>query len=134
MKHTIDNPKLIDFISSFQDTTFTCVVKTLKNTIVYFLNGEYHREDGPAFIYDNGDICWYLNGKLHRTDGPAVECHGNKEWWLNGKLHREDGPAIEYVDCGKLWYLNGQRHREDGPAVEYANGIVTGKQIGRAHV
>ena len=74
-------------------------------------------------VYPNGDKEWYLNGKWHREDGPAVEhSNGNKEWYLNGQRHREDGPACEYPDGDKFWYLNGKLHREDGPAVEYANG------------
>ena len=24
-------------------------------------------------IDSNGTKCWYLNGKFHRTDGPAIE-------------------------------------------------------------
>ena len=36
-------------------------------------------------VYPNGDKDWYLNGELHREDGPAVECdNGNKFWYLNG--------------------------------------------------
>jgi hypothetical protein len=74
-------------------------------------------------VYTDGDKYWYLNGNLHREDGPAIECaNGDKHWWLNGNLHREDGPAVEWADGTKSWYLNGKRHREDGPAVEYANG------------
>jgi hypothetical protein len=54
---------------------------------------------------------WYLNGQLHREDGPAVErVNGDKFWFLNGQLHREDGPAIEWADGTKFWYLNGQRY------------------------
>jgi len=49
-----------------------------------------------------------VQGELHREDGPAVEYNdGTKEWWLNGQLHREDGPAIEYYDGIKEWWLNG---------------------------
>jgi len=34
----------------------------------------------------NGDRGWYLNGELHREDGPAVElANGVCEWYLNGK-------------------------------------------------
>ena len=34
----------------------------------------------------NGDKLWYLNGKFHRLDGPSVElCNGYKFWYLNGK-------------------------------------------------
>ena len=30
----------------------------------WFLNGERHREDGPAYEHANGDKFWFLNGKL----------------------------------------------------------------------
>ena len=78
-------------------------------------NGEYTDEYGT--------VEWYLNGELHREDGPAVEhADGSKEWYLNGECHREDGPAIEWEDGTKFWWLNDKQHREDGPAVEYADG------------
>jgi (2Fe-2S) ferredoxin len=82
----------------------------------------------------NGTKCWYLNGKYHREDGPAVEdSNGTKGWFLNGKLHREDGPTIEYPDGSKFWYLNGEYHCEDGPAVEYPDGskfwYLNGKSV-----
>ena len=74
-------------------------------------------------VYTNGTKYWYLNGELHREDGPAIErANGAKLWLLNGKLHREDGPANEGDDGTKEWYLNGKRHREDGPAIEYPYG------------
>ena len=74
-------------------------------------------------VYDDRTKKWYLNGNLHREDGPAIEWpSGNKEWCLNGKHHREDGPAIVYSTGTKKWYVNGRLHREDGPAVEYADG------------
>jgi hypothetical protein len=100
----------------------------------WYLNGEYHREDGPAEEYANGNKFWYLNGELHREDGPACEyANGDKEWYLNNKLHREDGPAYEYANGDKFWYLNDKLHREDGPAVERANGhkswYLNGKQV-----
>jgi hypothetical protein len=89
----------------------------------WYLNGELHREDGPAFEHSDGTKEWFLNGKLHREDGPAVEWpDGSKAWYLNGKRHREDGPAVEYSDGSKSWYLNGKLHREDGPAIEHSNG------------
>ena len=66
---------------------------------------------------------WRLNGNLHREDGPAVEwADGTKEWYINDKLHREDGPAIERADGSKFWYRNDKLHREDGPAIERADG------------
>jgi hypothetical protein len=75
----------------------------------WYLNGEQHREDGPAIEYSDGRKYWLLNGEYHREDGPAIECStGNKSWYLNGKLHREDGPAEEFSDGSKSWYLNDE--------------------------
>jgi hypothetical protein len=90
------------------------------------LNGELHREDGPAAEYINGYKAWYIHGKRHREDGPAIErVNGDKWWYLNGKRHREDGPAIEDANGANVWFLNGERHREDGPALVYY-GITKG--------
>ena len=34
----------------------------------------------------DGTKYWSLNDKFHREDGPAVEwTDGEKEWWFNGK-------------------------------------------------
>jgi len=61
----------------------------------------------------NGNKRWYLNGKYHREDGPAIECaDGDKFWCLNGKWHREDGPAIECANGDKYWYLNDEQLSE----------------------
>jgi hypothetical protein len=88
MTYTIDNPKLVSDIFSFEGVkNFSGVVKDKNNNIVY-----------------------YLNGKFHRTDGPAIEWRGSKFWCLNGKRHREDGPAIVHSDGGKDWYLNNKYH------------------------
>jgi hypothetical protein len=86
----------------------------------WYLNGKFHRVDGPAIEEANGSRLWYLNGKLHRVDGPAMECaDGTREWWLKGKLHRVDGPAFEYADGTRKWYFEGTeiempkcRHKE----------------------
>ena len=60
-------------------------------------------------VNECGTKSWYLNGKYHREDGPAIEyASGTKFWYLNGNLHREDGPACEWADGDKFWYLNGK--------------------------
>ena len=83
----------------------------------WFLNGQRHREDGPAIKFNNGTECWYLNGKRHRTDGPAAEwADGTNCWFQNDQLHREDGPAIELADGTKRWFINGEEYTE----VEFA--------------
>jgi hypothetical protein len=64
-------------------------------------------------IYPNGDKYWYLNGKYHREDGPAIEwSNGDKSWYLMGKLHREDGPAFEGSNGHKEWWLMGKQLTE----------------------
>jgi len=73
----------------------------------------YHRENGPAIEYYNGDDVWYQDGLLHRIDGPAIErAGGHKEWWQNGKLHRTDGPAVVFEDGDNYWYINGKQMTE----------------------
>ena len=75
-------------------------------------------------VYDDRTE-WRQNGQYHRLDGPAIEYkNGDKFWYQNGKLHRMDAPACEYKDGEKVWYQNGIRHRIDGPAVEYKSGNV----------
>jgi hypothetical protein len=65
-------------------------------------------------VDDNGTRCWWLNGNLHREDGPACEFTNGTRWWvLNDKLHREDGPAIENADGTRQWYLNDTVYTEE---------------------
>jgi len=60
-------------------------------------------------VDSDGTKRWFLNGNLHREDGPAVEWpNGSKHWCLNGKYHREDGPAVERSNGSKEWFLNGK--------------------------
>jgi len=57
----------------------------------------------------HGNKRWYLNGEYHRTDGPAIEwIDGSKYWVLNGVRHRTDGPAVEYANGTKYWWLNNE--------------------------
>jgi hypothetical protein len=64
-------------------------------------------------VHTNWSKDWYLDGKYHREDGPAIEyASGHKEWYLNGKRHREDGPAVEYASGYKAWYLNDKKLTE----------------------
>lgn len=65
-------------------------------------------------VHADGTTLWYLNGELHRDNGPAVEStDGYKEWYHNGKYHREDGPAYESEDGHKEWHLNGVEYTEE---------------------
>jgi hypothetical protein len=114
----------------------------------------YKYPDGiEIFKYTNGDTIHYLNGEFHREDGPAIDfAEGDKEWWLygecldfkswmfkvgekkmkkvkisklpNGILYKyPDGKEIfKYIHGDTIYYLNGKIHREDGPAIERVNG------------
>ena len=40
------------------------------------------------YINRFGNKFWFLNGERHRENGPAVEwTDGNKFWWLNGRKY-----------------------------------------------
>ncbi len=84
-------------------------------TLLWTLNGEPHREDGPAAVYLDGTKEWMLHGRRHRIGGPALEkSDGSMFWYKNGLLHNEEGPAwIEYQvasgvqKCVIRWAING---------------------------
>lgn len=61
--------------------------------------GQYHRIDGPAIEYANGDGSWYQNGKLHRLDGPALDWDDDKEYYINGNsLSEEEFNLYKFVN------------------------------------
>ena len=66
-------------------------------------------------IDENGHKKWYLNGECHREDGPAIEWfNGNKSWFLNDKCYTEDEYKKEMAkrssSLGKL-ILNGDHFK-----------------------
>ena len=89
------------------------VVVTEYSTKWFNLEGQLHREDGPAVEYTDGGREYYINDKIHREDGPAVEhANGDKWYYINDELHREDGPAVEHIDGYKGYYINGKKLTE----------------------
>ena len=51
---------------------------------------------------------WRVNGNLHREDGPAAEyTNGDKFWHMHSYRHRIDGPSIEFASGEKHWYFYG---------------------------
>ena len=77
------------------------------NQLWYNEHGRFHRSDGPAVIYSDGDQHWYFNGKRHRTDGPAIIYpNGTQLWYIYGNRLTE----AEYYDIIQseehlTWYL-----------------------------
>jgi len=85
--------------------------------------GQVHRVNGPAKIYDNGTFEYWVNDKFHREDGPAIVYYdGSEEYYQEDKRHRLDGPAVIYADGYKSYWVGGEIHRVDGPARIRADG------------
>lgn len=72
--------------------------------------GVYHREDGPAVIWNDGTKEYYIHGERHRDDGPAIEDEPDEGnvWYKNGLIHRDDGPAVMWPDGTLEWWFEGQ--------------------------
>lgn len=84
------------------------VVDNNKRIRRWYKNGEYHRVNGPAIIYDDGTKLWFFHGLVHRVDGPAItHPNGHEEWYFYGKRHREDGPAIIWPSGKTEYYKMG---------------------------
>ena len=109
-------------------TTWTKGNNSIKDDNYWYIDGKFHRYDGPArSIYDRNSahLSWFNHGNLHRSDGPA-EITRNLEylthiWCRNGDHHRDDGPAIISQDFNEdryveAWFINDKRHRKGGPA------------------
>ena len=67
------------------------VFETLHSTTTAYRleNGDHHREDGPAYVFehDNGDRyeAWAYNDKIHRYGGPArTFANGRKQYYIHG--------------------------------------------------
>lgn len=69
---------------------FSGIIQCFDKTIEWWLNGQFHREDGPAVEYFNGDKFWCEDGCRHRLNGPAIELSGGyKAWYINGIQYSE---------------------------------------------
>lgn len=54
----------------------------------WWQNDKFHRlYNGPAATYRDGTFEWFVNGEYHREGGPAVlNIFGNYFWYTNGKI------------------------------------------------
>lgn len=84
------------------------------NMEAWALNGLYHREDGPAIIWDNGEVCWKRRGVIHREDGPAIiHRDGAETWYFDNQVHREDGPAVTTSDKIEKYFIHGRQYSKE---------------------
>jgi hypothetical protein len=67
---TITHQEYLDMSFSKQNK-FTGIVKYPRGTIIYFKNGRYHREDGPAVILSSNNMQYWIYGE--HTTKEAVE-------------------------------------------------------------
>jgi hypothetical protein len=73
----------------------------------------------------DGSQHWYLNGQLHRTDGPAwIGADGRQMWYLNDQRHRSDGPARIWADGSQEWWIRDQNITEEVEAWMQARDIT----------
>ena len=64
-------------------------------------------------VGENGDKRWYLNGKFHREDGPAIEyADGTKYWFINDQPLTEAEFNIRTKSCnGKVVEIDGKKYK-----------------------
>lgn len=70
-------------------------------------SGKFHRADGPAIEYNDGEVVWAYRGVYHRIGGPALynikDGSLPKKWYFNGKSFNSqeeyfDNIPAEYQD------------------------------------
>jgi len=60
----------------------------MKNILEYHCDeqGLYHRDHGPALVFEDGSSYWFHHGLRHRDNGAATEINGIAlEWYVNNK-------------------------------------------------
>lgn len=66
-----------------------------------------HKEGGPAFIDDNGNVRFFFEGKLHNPSGPAVVYStGKMEYWYNDNQYPNMDSVMGQIENEKLARIN----------------------------
>jgi hypothetical protein len=67
-------------------------------------------------VYASGNKSWYLNGQLHREDGPAIEyVDGHKSWyldnvWYTKSQHKAEMARRNNTCSGKVVTIDGKQY------------------------
>jgi len=97
-------------MDTYKDTISGETLYIQKTTVgIFYYKGKnrtvYHRVDGPAKLFKNGEKVWFRNGELHRLDGPAIEySNGHKTWCINNHV---------ITSTGYLGYAGSRYLQED---------------------
>ena len=76
--------KEIEFIQHEIDKKSTGVFKDTFEHICYLVNGEFHREDGPALIYDDGEEIYIY----YKNEAESREQFYDPEWRKRVEINR----------------------------------------------
>ena len=77
------------------------------------MEGQLHRVDGPAVVYNDGKTEWWVNGQLHRIDGPAIECFYMSPSWLVNKILSGTKGLDNVSYSSEQWWIEGNRLTEE---------------------
>ncbi len=81
------------------------------DTVYRNKEGKMHRTYGPAYISTNYDIeIWYRDGEYHREDGPAIKHKNNLIWYRDGKMHNLHGPAVVTPAGPRQYWIEGRKY------------------------
>lgn len=114
----------VDYAISFGHDVRVCMTHNRAAFLMWTLNERFHRTDGPAIQYENGDYAWWLKDSHWGIDGaPFYKVKGISMWRYHCYPHRLDGPAISCEYCGsEMWFKHGICERQDGPAITLYEG------------
>jgi len=83
--------------------------------VFYSFNQVPENYSGLCYIATEGCKCWYKNGDFHRNNNPAVVWDtGREEWYQNGECHRLNGFAIiDVVVKINVYYIHNKMLHPD---------------------
>ena len=87
------------------------IIHHIKDLTYVNTEGKAHRLCGPAYINRVYNIeIWYKNGIYHREDGPAITHKRTKIWFYEGQLHNLHGPAVISAGGPREYWIYGQKY------------------------
>jgi len=78
-----------------------------KSWSIYYFDalGRRHNTQGPSINHNNRTKMWFINGERHRVEGPAFITPIGEIWYYNGMIHRFGGPALTNLEFNRKEYF-----------------------------